>query len=109
MSLKQDITDWFGGENKWAGDLDGDRDGQVDCVLAEDEIVDHTRWGVIHDAVYLRKTIAGYAPLTFTDEYVRVRYTEPATESQDWSDFDAPIIEEVEPVEVTVIQFKTKG
>ena len=79
MSLVQEIKDWFGNTTKWPGDLDE----EVDCVLVEDEIVDTGRWSVIHDAIYLRKTISGREPLTFTDESVRVPYAEPATENQD--------------------------
>lgn len=108
MTLKQDIKDWFDGTTKWPGDLAGDGDDQVDCVLVSDEIIDTSRWAVIHEAVYLRKTIAGREPLTFSDEYVRVRYKEPATEYQDWGDEGEPDIEEVVPVEVTITKFEVK-
>ena len=104
MSLKEDIVKWFDGTTKWPGDLED----EVDCVLLGDEIVDHSRWAVIHEAVYLRKTIAGREPLTFSDEYVRVRYKEPATEYQDWGDEGEPDVEEVVPVEVTITKFEVK-
>lgn len=106
MSLKEDIKNWFGGTTKWPGDLDAP--GEVDCVLLSDEIIDTSRWAVIHEAVYLRKTIAAREPLTFSDEYVRVRYKEPATEYQDWGDEGEPDIEEVVPVEVTITKFEVK-
>lgn len=104
MSLKEDIVAWFDGTTKWPGDLTED----VDCVLLDDEIVDTSRWAVIHEAVYLRKTIAGREPLTFSDEYVRVTYKEPATEYQDWGDEGEPDIVEVVPVEVTITKFEVK-
>lgn len=108
MSLKEDIKNWFGDTTKWPGDLAGDDEGQVDCVLVSDEIIDTSRWAIIHEAVYLRKTIAGREPLTFSDEYVRVRYKEPATEYQDWGDEGEPDVEEVVPVEVTITKFEVK-
>lgn len=108
MSLKEDIVKWFDGTTKWPGDLDAP--GEVDCVLIGDEIVDTTRWAVIHEAVYMRKTLANRVcdELIFSDEYVRVRYKEPATEYQDWGDEGPPEIEEVVPVEVTVTKFEAK-
>jgi hypothetical protein len=109
VSLKEDIEKWFDGTTKWPGDLDGDGEGQVDCVMLSDEIVDTSRWAVIHEAVYLRKTISGRDPLTFSDEYVRVTYREPATENQDWGDEGPPDIEEVVPVEVTITKFEVKA
>ena len=108
MSLKEDIKNWFGGTTRWPGDLSGDDEDQVDCVLVSDEIVDTSRWSVGHEAVYHRKTIASREPLTFSDEYVRVTYQEPATEYQDWGDEGPPDVEEVVPVEVTTIRFETK-
>lgn len=106
MSLKEDIVKWFDGTTKWPGDLED----EVDCVLLDDEIIDTSRWAVIHEAVYLRKTVANRMcdELTFTDEYVRVRYKEPATEYQDWGDEGPPEIEEVVPVEVTITKFEVK-
>lgn len=104
MSLKEDIKAWFGDTTKWPGDLAGD----LECAFVEDEIVDTSRWAVVHEAVYLRKTIESYDPLTFSDEYVRVTYKEPATESQDWGGEGPPDVEEVVPVEVTTVIFKTK-
>lgn len=104
MSLKSDIEDWFDGTTKWPGDLHYD----VDCVLLSDEIVDTGRWSVTHDAVYHRKTLVGREPLTFSDEYVRVRYKEPATEMQGWGDEGPPDIVEVEPVEVSITKFIVK-
>lgn len=104
MSLKEEIVAWFGGTTKWPGDLHD----EVDCVLVDDEIVDTSRWAVIHQAIYQRKTIVGRDPLTFSDEYVRVTYREPATEYQDWGDEGEPDVEEVVPKEVTVIEFVKK-
>lgn len=104
MSLKQDIIDWFGGTTKWPGDLDE----EVGAVLINDEIVDTSRWSVVHEAVYLRKTVSTNSPLTFSDEYVRVTYREPATEYQDWGDEGAPDVVEVKPVEVTITKFEVK-
>ena len=104
MGLKTDIENWFDGTTRWPGDLPE----EVDCVLLEDEIVDTGRWSVIHEAVYLRKSIVGRNPLTFSDEYVRVTYREPATEYQDWGDEGEPDIEEVEPVEITITKFRVK-
>jgi hypothetical protein len=84
--------------------------GEVDCVPISDEITDTTRWSIVHEAIYLRKTghIQSPKPLTFTDEYVRVTYQEPATEMQDWDDFDTPEVVEVEPVEVIKIEYRAK-
>lgn len=104
MSLKEDINKWFGDATRWPGDLTE----EVDCVLLDDAIVDTSRWAVVHEAVYLRKTIAGRNPLTFSDEYVRVRYKEPATEYQDWGDEGPPVVEEVVPVEVKITKFEVK-
>lgn len=104
MSLKTDIEKWFGGVNKWPGDLDAP--GEVDCVQIGDKIVDKARWFTLHEAVYLRKTIAGRNPLTFSDEYVMVSYLAPATEMQDWEDFSAPDVFEVEPVLINITEFR---
>ena len=104
MSLKEDIVKWFDGGNRWPGDLPY----EVDCVPVGDEIVDTGRWSNIHEAVFLRKTIAGRDPLTFSDEYVRVTYNEPATELQDWDGFGEPDVDEVVPVEVTITKFEVK-
>lgn len=58
----------------------------------EDEIVDHTRWYVVHEAVYARG-----------DEYVMIRYEEPATEEGDYSEGMEPEVFRVEPVETTTV------
>lgn len=105
MSLKSDIVGFFGGENKWPGGIESDVDN---VTLVSDEIVDHGRWSVIHEAVYLRKEVDTVDPLTFRTEYVRVTYQEPATEEQEWDGFNVPDIEEVVPVEYTAVRFETK-
>lgn len=105
MSLKTDIENWFGGENKWPGDLAD----EVDCVEIGDEIVDTGRWSTIHEAVFLRKTVSTVDPLTFTEEYVMVTYHEPATELQEWDGFGAPDVAEVKPVEITVTSWERVG
>lgn len=104
MTLLEDITQWFGGTTKWPGSLDNE---VPNCTLVEDEIVDTGRWSIIHDAVYVRKLVHTVEPeITYLDEYVNVRYKEPATESQDWGDEGAPDIWPVEAYEETVTKFR---
>lgn len=103
MSLKSDLEEWF----KKVGHYE-DPWGNVDCVLAEDEITDTTRWAIVHEAIYNRKTIANREPLTFSDEFVRVTYSEPATELQDWDELDEVECVEVEPVEIKKIVYRVK-
>lgn len=78
----------------------------VDCVLVEDEITDTTRWGIVHNAVFQRKTIIRRNPIEFRDEYVMVEYQEPATEEQDWESFGEPTCFPVEPYEVTTTAWR---
>jgi hypothetical protein len=104
MTLLQEITDWFAGTTKWPGGLEDDIDN---ITLVEDKIVDTGRWSVIHDAVYVRKLVHTVEPeITYLDEYVGVRYREPATEMQDWGDEGPPDIYALEPYEETVIKFR---
>lgn len=88
MSLLEDIKAYFGDKGKWPGSITGEIKG---TVLVEDEIVDTSRWSIIHTAVYKRD-----------EEYVGVDYHEPATESQNWEDWGAPDVYPVHPEVITV-------
>lgn len=105
MSLLEDLTEY--GKTMRYPDPQGDG---VDCVCVSDEIVDTSRWAVIHHAVYQRKnhSVDDSGKVTLTDEFVQMVYREPATESQDWGDEGPPSLYEVEPVEVTVTQYRRK-
>lgn len=58
-------------------------------------IDDSPRWGDVIEIVYRRES-----------EYVAVHDIAPATESQDWGDYGPPEIFRVEPVEVTVTEYR---
>lgn len=100
MSLLYELKEYC----KSADSIDPQCEG-VDCVLVEDEIIDNTRWFVVHRAVYHRKTIVHRDPIEFQDEYVAVEYNEPATEYQEWETGSA-VVYEVVPEEVTTIVFR---
>lgn len=103
MSLLEDLTEY--GKTMTYPDPIGDG---IDCAFVDDYIVDTSRWSIIHEAIYLRKTIVNHNPLEFEDEYVMMVYREPATESQDWGDEGEPELYHVRPVEETVIRFVRK-
>lgn len=60
----------------------------------EDEIVDTSRWGIVHQAVYRENY-----------RYWMVTYEEPATEMQDWDSYGTTIYE-VESYAVTVTKYR---
>lgn len=107
MSLKEEIKTFLSHSGNIAPEI---ADEVPNVTLVEDEIVDTTRWAIIHEAVYVRKLVGEINPdLTYLTEYVQVTYAEPATEYQEWDDLADPnAVVEVEPYEETVIKFKKK-
>lgn len=68
-----------------------------DYKVIQDDIIDHTRWSVIHNIVIQRLS---------DGKYFKDSYSDGATEMQDETpyDYDDPHFEEVFPVEqVTII------
>lgn len=66
-------------------------------TLIEDEIWDTTRWSIINRAI-----------VKYEDQFFAITYESPATEYQEGGDFDDYQLNEVEPVEVTKIEYKIK-
>lgn len=77
-----------------------DHDG-TKFELIRDEIIDNTRWSIVHGMVF-----------KFDGKFYSTSYSVGATESQDEGPFeyDPDQIEcaEVEPIEVTVIEYRKK-
>lgn len=70
---------------------------ELELTEIEDEIVETSRWGIVHEAVYQEG-----------DRFWRVTYVEPATEYQDW-DSSETVIYEVEPYTHTVTSYRPVG
>lgn len=67
-----------------------------ECVV-RDEIVDHTRWAVIHEVVF-----------RFERAFYMVTYSDPATEHQEvetWGYGSSVEAARVKPVEVTKVEY----
>jgi len=108
MSLVADLQEWYK-SNSYPPDgpeldetYDADEDTWVekgtDTEQVSWEVVDTSgRWGNRIEVVYKRG-----------DELVAVYDMEPATEMQDWGDYGAPEIVEVEEIKVTVTKYQRK-
>lgn len=69
--------------------------------VIEDEIVDHSRWSVVHRLVFKELP---------TGKFYETNYSVGATENQDegpFEDEDEVMCYEVEPYEETVIKYRT--
>lgn len=70
-----------------------------DYKVIQDDIIDHTRWSVIHEIVIQRVS---------DGKYFKDSYSEGATEMQDESpyEYDDPEFKEVFPIEKTIIIYE---
>lgn len=93
MSFLHDVERGFGGRNQWPQGVADDTGAE----LIEEEYLDTLRWSTLNRAIFKRD-----------DEFVAVEYQEPATEMQDWDDFDLGDIYEVEPVEIKTVRYNKK-
>ena len=77
----------------------------LDYEVVQNEIVEHTRWSVVHECIIKHKP---------SGKYYDASYSEGATEMQDESPFEYDDVDEngcleldeVEPYEVTVTKYK---
>lgn len=81
-------------QEDYMGIVWGDND---DFQLMKDEIVDRTRWAIVNEVICRHKP---------TDKFYRFYYDSPATEMQEVDRPDDLELEEVRPVEKTVIVYE---
>lgn len=101
MTFVEDIVNGFGGRNQWPQGVADD----IGAELIENKFIDSLRWSNVNRAIFKRITSDNDLGIITAEEFAAVVYQEPATEMQDWDDFDAPEVYKVEPVEIVVTYY----